>query len=257
MRKRALPVPLAVTALAASVLLGGCGGGSARDVAGGPSSGSSTGHPAVLFPGCPADAPAVRRARALVRADLDGDGHTETVKVTGPGRGPCADALVAAVDGRTVGVSLRETGVDAPTAAAVAPTPGGRQLVFVRGNTVPRGGFQPHLVALAGGRLQEVTDQGNPLLPFVASDGGGEPVTADCAPGGGVAVVSATVHEPPGIVLAWDVRRTTYALHGADAEKTSSAAVARAVADPTLRRQMPELFGPRFFSGCTVATASR
>ena len=41
-------------------------------------------------------------------------------------------------------------------------------------------------------------------------------MTATCTDDGGSAVLTATtVSEPPGIVLAWDVQRTAYAIEGA------------------------------------------
>jgi hypothetical protein len=120
----------------------------------------------------------------------------------------------------------------------------------------PRGGTQPHLFAAAGkpgkpGRLVEVTVDGGPILPFLATDGGGAPVGATCTPHGGIAVDTATAHQPPGIVLAWDVTRTTYAIHDGRARRTGSSVVATAAADPALRRERPDLFSGDLFPNCS------
>jgi hypothetical protein len=50
-------------------------------------------------------------------------------------------------------------------------------------------------------------------------------------------------------VLAWDVIRTTYAVEG-DRATVATETVVSAVADPTLRRQHPELYDGRLFASC-------
>jgi hypothetical protein len=229
------------------VLLTGCGAGTGS---GGDTTADSN---AVVFSGCRADDPAVRHAQPLKSLDLDGDGQQETVRVTAPGSGACADALVVTVGGRTSGLSLKDTGINRGSAKAVQPQGSDRQILYLTGRSHPRGGFQPYVVALGGRGLAEVTSGGHPVLPFVATDGGGQPTTATCTRTGGIATLTATVHEPPGIILAWDLRRTGYVLHGATATETSSGVVAKAVADPVLRKQRPELYAPTFFADCTVA----
>ncbi len=95
---------------------------------------------------------------------------------------------------------------------------------------------------------------GEPVLPFVATDGGGAPTTATCTDDGGIEVVTATTAEPPGVVLAWDVQRTPYAIEGLDATPVGDATVQADVADPLLRTRVPELFdGP--FADCRVRRA--
>jgi hypothetical protein len=125
-----------------------------------------------------------------------------------------------------------------------------RALVLVAERPHPRGGQQWHVLGSDEKGLGEVTLDGHPLLPFYATDGGGTPVTATCPHGGGIALLTARTHEPPGIVLAWDVDRTTYRLDGLRAVRTSRSVVRRAVADPTLRKDMPQLYDGSFFAGC-------
>lgn len=232
--------PAATAALMA--LTAGCGS----------SGGTTSDGAAALFPGCRPGTAAVRHAAPLARADLDGDGAVETLRYTGAHAGACSDALVVTVHGRTSGLRLRTGGVDPDTAAVVRPPGHEGGLVYVSGRPHPRGGFQPHLVGLASGDLAEVTTSGHPLLPFVATDGSGAPATADCTADGGIATLTASTHEPPGIVLAWDLRRTTYSLHGTRARQESTRAVDTAVADPVLRKERPELYRPTFFTHCTV-----
>ncbi len=128
----------------------------------------------------------------------------------------------------------------------------GRILAVYRGRAHPRGGYPLHVFTRDGeGRVVEVRYGGRPLLPFVATDTVAAAMTATCARDGEVAVTTATVHEPPGIILAWDVTRTTYRLHGARAEKVATTSVGRSVADPVLRRRMPALFHPgEIFADC-------
>jgi hypothetical protein len=134
----------------------------------------------------------------------------------------------------------------------VFPSGAEHPLALAQGKPHPRGGYQWHLFTRVPGQgTVEVTHDGQPLLPFVSTDGGGSPMTATCTKSGQVAVYTAQPHQPPGVVLAWDVTRTTYALHGSTATQVSSKVVRKAAADPTLRKQMPQLFHPtRLFAGC-------
>lgn len=227
-----------------AVLSTGCGAPGHGD--------ARTGRGPWAFAGCPADSPAVRSAAPLLRVDLDGDGRPDTVRVTSHHARRCGDALVVTLGGQTTGLSLKATGIERGSARVVAPPGRKRQMLYVTGLPHPRGGYQPYLVGLGDGGLGEVTVSGNPVLPFVATDGGGEPATAVCTAAGGVATITASSHEPPGDALAWDVRRTTYSVHGTTASPTWSGIVKSAVADPTLRREMPELFRPTFFGDCST-----
>ncbi|MGN6576555.1 MAG: hypothetical protein ACTHKG_12780 [Nocardioides sp.] len=183
-----------------------------------------------------------------------GSGGSAEVRLVAPGEGPCAGSLVARTDAGVAGVDVSDLDLDASSAHVVhlrgADGDGPQELLLVEGGAHPRGGFQPHLFTTYGG-LHEVTVDGNPLLPFVATDGGGLPATARCGDGGTVEVLTATTSEPPGVVLAWDVQRTTYRIGDAGVEQIDSEQIEDHAADPVLRKDMPQLFEPDgFFADC-------
>ena len=89
--------------------------------------------------------------------------------------------------------------------------------------------------------VREVTVDGGPVVLFVATDGGMAPLAVRCGDGT-IEVVTATTAEPPGVVLAWDVRRTTYTLSADGARQRGPSSLEEDVADPLLRQDMPELF---------------
>ena len=194
---------------------------------------------------------AAGRGTLVATADLDGRGGAEQLRLLGTGKGRCRGSLVAVLDGKVAGLDV--TGLElARSPGTVVHLRGrGADLVLLESTPHPRGGSQPHLFT-AGGKdgLVEVTVDGRPVLPFVATDGGGSPMTATCTPSGGIAVFTAIAHEPPGIVLAWDVTRTTYDIRDGRAVPTGTAVVDVAAADPTLRRRKPELFSGELFAGC-------
>lgn len=190
------------------------------------------------------------KGTVVAKADLDGSGSAEDVRLTGPGSGPCADRLLG-----PGGESADVSGLDLVGAKASAVHLKGDDpvdLVLVPAKPHPRGGAQVHLFGL-GGRtgLREVTAHGQPLVPFVATDGGAAPMTATCTDDGGVGVVTAKAHEPPGIVLAWDVTQTTYAIEDGRAVRKGESSVAEAAADPLLRKERPELFDGSLFADCS------
>ncbi len=177
-----------------------------------------------------------------------------TVSVKLPTSGPCAGGLVARVGDGVAGLDVKGLDLDPSTAQVVradVPTQeGAGALLRVDGGAHPRGGFQPHLF-LVSDAVRELTVDGQPVLPFVATDGGMAPMTATCTDDGGVAVLSATTSEPPGVVLAWDVERTTYDITADGAVRTGSEQVEDHIADPLLRKEMPELFEPgALFENC-------
>lgn len=182
------------------------------------------------------------------------DGEHHPVHLVPPGDGPCAGGLVVRTADGVTGIDVAGLALDPSTARIVEleGASGPPELLLVRGGAHPRGGFQPHLFVLAERGLGEVTAGGRSLLPFVATDGGGTPTTAACGPGGSIHVLAASTSEPPGVVLAWDVRRTTYALEGATAKQTGSEQLVDHAADPVLRNDMPELFAEdgSFFADC-------
>jgi hypothetical protein len=185
----------------------------------------------------------------VATADLDGGGQPSTVRLAGSRAGACADRL-AADGGRWADVS----GLDlVPKPATVVHLHGADapDLVLLAAAPHPRGGWQPHLFG-SGGRtgLTEVRSDGQPVVPFVATDGGAPPMTATCTPDGGVAVLTAVAHEPPGVILAWDVTETTYTVKDGRAQVTGSKMVEEAAADPVLRKERPELFDGTLFADC-------
>ena len=192
------------------------------------------------------------RGKVVARADLDGTGGTETVRLIGASDRRCRNSLVAVVDGRLVGTDVRRLHLVPKRAEAVQLRgKAAADLVLLWSQPHPRGGAQPHLFGLRhSGRLAEVTLDGRPVLPFVATDGGGSPMTATCTGSGGIAVFTAVAHQPPGIVLAWDVTRTTYAVRDGRAVAVGSSMVEKAAADPALRRSRPELFSGKLFADC-------
>lgn len=189
-------------------------------------------------------------------AGLGGGGDPVALWLVRPGAGPCAGGLVARTSHGVEGVDVSDLDLVPATASVVrleATSPGGTtELLLVHGGRHPRGGFQPHLFALTGG-LHEVRVDGDPLLPFVATDGGGTPTTARCGDHGRIEVLTATTSEPPGVILAWDVQRTTYRLVEGEAQQQDSEQIRDHAADPVLRKKMPQLFEPDgFFADCTA-----
>jgi hypothetical protein len=218
--------------LCAALVVPGCGGQQPA---------SPTADPDSSWHGCTADDLGSSGA-VVARADLDGDGHADRVRLVGAADGPCADALVVVTRRGVAGVQLRGAALDPDTARVVELDP---QLLLVAEREHPRGGFRVHLFALdSADRLAEVSAGEGPLLPYVATDGGGAPAMATCTEDGGIAVWTATTHKPPGIVLAWDVRRTSYRLDGATAEQQGTEVVKDGAPDPLLRRDLPRMFQP-------------
>jgi hypothetical protein len=236
MRRRSLPA----TALVLLVLsaLTGCGAGE------GPSTsdpGTASGSPSV--PRCGG------RARPADGADLDGDGHAEEVRLTTGGT--CGDFVVAILDGR---VSRAEVpgGLGPDTRATVVHRPGdGRDLLLVPAATTRSSVLQPRLYGAGPDGVTEVTAHGEAWLPELDATRAAAPREASCAPGGRVRVLSARASRPPGIVLAWDLTRTTYQVRGTDAVVTGRRSVGRSLADPVLRRERPGLYDGRILTRCT------
>jgi hypothetical protein len=116
----------------------------------------------------------------------------------------------------------------------------------------PRGGFQLRVFAPEKGTWTELEVDGHPLVPFIALDVKEHPLSIDCEDGG-VVVTEAVPHEPHGVVFAWDVRRTSYAVDGAEV----TAGTADEVADNVLPRQLeakyPDLVRHTMFESCRAA----
>jgi hypothetical protein len=190
------------------------------------------------------------KGTTVVRADLDGNGSVEDVRLTGQGSGPCAHRLLA-----PGGAAYDVAGLGLVTTGATVihlQGDGAPDLVLLSTKPHPRGGSQPHLFGAGGSDgLTEVTADGQPVVPFVATDGGGAPMTATCTKDGGIAVVTGTASEPPGVVLAWDLSRTSYDIVDGRAVHPQTAVLQKDVADPVLRKEMPELFDGSLFSDCS------
>jgi len=191
------------------------------------------------------------QGRVVAHADLDGVGTHEPVRLTAPGQGPCAGTLVAGSGEDAGGPDVSDLDLVAKGATAVR-LHGSPDLVLLFSRSHPRGGAQPHLFgADGGGALREVTVDGNPLVPFVATDGGAAPMTATCTDDGGVAVLEGTASQPPGVVLAWDLAETAYEIRDAEVVDSTTRTVRRDAADPVLRKEMPELFDGSLFADCS------
>jgi hypothetical protein len=200
--------------------------------------------------GAPAAGSCAGKGRVVARADLDGTGPPQAVRLTGAGSGPCAHRLVGP-GGASVDVGRLHL---VPSEARVVHLKGKHagDLVLLPERRHPRGGFQVHLFGSGGAtRLAEIRTAGRPIVPFVATDGGAAPMTARCTRNGGIGIVTAKAHQPPGVILAWDVTQTTYALHGARAVAQGRYTIAEAAADPTLRQEHPELFDHSLFADCS------
>lgn len=239
MRPPSVLIGLAAAPLA---LMAGCG--SQQGAAGGPGDGDpSTDASAASWQGC---TPQAFDAAGPTVLTLD-DGTA--VKL--PTDGPCAGGLVVRADGGVAGTDVRDLGLVADTAAVLdAGQAAGGAVLRIDGGVHPRGGFQPHVYVVGDGSVDEVTADGRPVVPFVATDGGMAPLAVRCGDGS-LEVLTATTSEPPGVVLAWDVRGTTYQLGPDGARRTGTTVVAKDAADPVLHRDMPELFDPgRLFAGC-------
>lgn len=241
----AVVLPVLLAAAACGQESGAGSAGDAADPSGVPTAGATS------WGECTADDLASATGRT---GSLDtSQGRVRLTLVTGDG--PCAGGLVAQVDDGVVsGVDVSGLDLDPATASIVEPTgaatPG--QLLRVDSVAHPRGGFQPHLFVHTPEGLEEVLLDGRPLLPFVATDGGALPMTAVCTGAGGVGVLTATTSKPPGVVLAWDVRLTTYDVSAGDAVQTSDQQVEDHAADPALRKERPELFDTGvLFPGCS------
>jgi len=157
----------------------------------------------------------------------------------------CPDSLISRGGSGVTGSQVGDLDLD-PATARVVRTPGRASDLLLVESAPTGGSTQSHLFSAAG---QEVLVDGRPLLPAVDT-GHRAPVDATCARAGRLVVVTAKAHQPPGIVLAWDVTRTTYAVERDRATPVATATVARAAADPLLRRQHPELYDGRLLASC-------
>jgi len=208
----------------------------------------------VLFGECSVDDPQLESGDVVAEADIEGSGPPEEITyIRDDAGGSCANALYTTLDGEAVAMPLGDARIDEDSFEVIQLVGTERQLLVAREEPHPRGGYQVHVYGFADGVLSELLVDGEPLVGFVATDGGAAPTTAVCTDDGGLATLSAVPHVPPGIVLAWDVTRTTYSLSGNVLKEVASELIREAAADPLLRAEMPQLFDPAgYFDDCII-----
>jgi hypothetical protein len=199
---------------------------------------------------CPADSPAVVSARTITTADLDGDGKSEAVKLTAPD-GDCANLLFAKVGEGFVNTQMPVGGLPLSKAFAVE-VPGRDGALLVTRQDHPRGGFQLRLYAAGPDGLVELRTDDHPIVPFVALDVQERPLSIDCADGG-VVLTEAVAHKPAGVMFAWDIQRTTYAVEGGVVTKGETEEIADNVLPAQLKSKYPELVDYSAFKSCRAA----
>jgi hypothetical protein len=202
-------------------------------------------------PTCPEPA-AHGKAVEVLRADLDGDGTADRISSV-PATSSCRAAVIASVGGHEGSVPLDDA-LPIPSGSSFAITVPGRQgeLAVVR-QEHPRGGFQVHLIGYADGKLGELTVDGRPVLPFVATDAMTTPLAAGCV-ADGFEVTDARAHQPIGVMPAWDVYRTTYRVDGTEVTRGETAEVADNVLDPQLRSGYRKLMHYSLFQNCRATS---
>jgi hypothetical protein len=235
----------AIVLVSCLLVVAGCGSASEEPRSG--TEKSSEGPGAAKIGECPVDSPAVKAARTLVRADIDGDGRAEAVRLTAADA-DCPDLLFAETEQGYLATRLPDGGPEVRNAFAVQ-VPGHEGDVVVTRQDHPRGGYQLRLFAAGADDLGELEDGNGPLVPFVALDVDEHPFRVDCTDGG-VALTEAVAHEPPGVLFAWDVRRTTYAVTGTEIGRTATREVADNVLPEQLDRKFPALKEHRAFASC-------
>jgi hypothetical protein len=227
-------IAVVASLLCVPLLLGGCGDATAPRATPSPSSAACRGG-----------------SMPLVKADLDSDGVLDQVTYAPPA-GTCPASLSSSVKGlqRPQAVDWDVPGSAGSAAAVRVPGRTG-DLVLLREQHA-RGGFQAHLYGYADGALKELTVGDKPVFGFIATDVMTSPTAVTCTDGG-FTVTQARAHEPIGVVPAWDIDRTTYAVDGNTVTKGATSEIADNVLDDELERQYADLVKYDFFSDCLVA----
>lgn len=247
---RVRPIAMKTAAIVAALLvLAGCG---SADQGSGKSeeSGGTGATPPSTVGGCAADDPQVTGARPVTKADLDGDGTADQVKLTADG-GDCGNTLFAKLGEGYVATAIQADEPPITSAYAVA-LPGREGQLFVTKADHPRGGYQLRVYAADADSLEELTYRENPLVPFVALDVPEHPFSIDCAEDG-LVLTEAVPHEPVGVVAAWDIQRTTYAVEGTTVTASPPTEVADNVLPQDLDAKYPDLAKHSAFASCRVA----
>lgn len=226
-----------VAGLLVALLLSGCGdeGAQRADRAGSPSA-----SPGSCVPESEARGP-------VSTPDLDGDAAADFVEFVD--HRDCPGTFVAHVGEQNLVLAIEE---DLPVAARdmhVVQIPGRVGEVLLVTVRHPRGGFQAHLLGYADGSFDDLNVDGNLVIGFVATDTSSSPVSASCVDGGFV-VTEAVAHEPVGVVPAWDVFATAYAVQGNVVTKGPRAEVADNVLEAELETSYRALIGHRLFEDC-------
>lgn len=230
--------------LAALPLAGGCGSAE-------PSSAEQTTEAAPATVGsCPADSPAVGAAKTVASLDLDGSGGPEPVRLTAAGS-DCPNVLFAEVGDRYFAAPFPGDQPPLSRAFGVA-LPGHQGELLVTRQDHPRGGFQLRVFAAAADRLAELRVKDRSLVPFVALDVEEHPWSIDCRDGG-LVLTEAVTHEPAGVVFAWDIKRTTYSLEGAEVTAGPTEEIADNVLPEQLSTKYAELVRHAAFPTCRAA----
>ena len=186
----------------------------------------------------------------LVRADLDGDGTLDDVDFMSPS-GECPGGLTSSVPGLQHAPSLEWTTPPTPADTHVVDVPGRSGHLVLLLEQHPRGGFQTHVFGYADGKLEELTVDGDPVFPFVATDVQTTPLSARCTEGG-FEVLAARAHQPVGIMPAWDIDRTTYTVDGNRLTQGPTTEVADNVLQQNLERRYRDLVAHELFANCRV-----
>jgi hypothetical protein len=226
-----------VTGLLLALFLAGCG-----------DEGTERAEPAQTPSASPGSCVPVSEERGPVSTpDLDGDGTADSVEFVD--QRDCPGEFVAHVGEENFVVLIRE---DLPVRGEdmqVLALPGRTGEVLLVTVQHPRGGFQAHLFGYAEGAFEELTVDGEPIFDFVATDTNSSPLSASCVDGG-FTISEAVAHEPIGVVPAWDVFRTTYAVQGNVVTKGAREEVADNVLDAELETTYSDLTRHRLFEDC-------
>ena len=245
LRRRLRPISVTrsvlLPPLLACLVLAGCG-----DTGTAPRGSAATQAPGKVG-SCPVDSPAIAAAKPVTRADLDGDGTADDVRLTDPGSA-CPNLVFARVGRSYLAAQVPADGPPVRTAFGVS-VPGERGQLLATRQEHPRGGFQVRLYGRAGDALTELQVSGHALIPFVATDVQEHPLSVDCAPGG-LVLTEAVAHEPAGVAFAWDVKRTSYAVKGGVVTAGATDEVADNVLPAQLEARYPELTGYAMFKSC-------
>lgn len=241
-----LVVLVALAALTAACGDDGSGGSSDQgpDTASSPSPAEAV---ATDVAGCAPDSAAVKGARQVAEADVNGDGTPEEVRLTGAGA-ECSGVLFAEVGEGFVWGKIPPGTPPLRTAFGVRLGEGSDLLVTRQEH--PRGGFQVRVFARSGEELVELEREGGEsLVPFVATDVLEHPVSIDCDRGA-LVVTEAVAHDPAGVRAAWDVRLTAYEVVDGEVRAQRTVEVAENLGDAQLATLHPELGGHRMFASC-------